>query len=303
MEPGLYLAWKGKGWHDTRIYLTHMGASGAWEPQRCCGIRIQTQCGPAVAFDPQNGIVLCWKGPRFEDSIWSINFRNWEEVTRDDLAIPFQVPGGSQVAPTIAIAPDGNRMGVPFAAGKGIDSQSIWWTTGGSQPAHIDGIGTNTGPFMTYYKPPWSEGYVPFMCWRGERTDQGIYWNSFDGLRWSPQQGTNFGTSGVPTLTTWHGLRMAWKGILGDESIWWSVFDGYTSWSGQRTLGDDRIDFGSSTGPALASFGDYLYMVWKGSGPDVQIWWSYTADGITWAPQQVVPGVETDSKPALVAIA
>ena len=85
-----------------------------------------------------------------------------------------------------------------------------------------------------------------------------------------------------------------------DDTIWWSTFDGATWAPQQRVPG-----VWTSSGVSLASFNGRLYMAWKGSATgnvpfDERIWWT-TFDGMTWAPQQVVPNVWTSVELRLAA--
>ena len=57
---------------------------------------------------------------------------------------------------------------------------------------------------------------------------------------------------------------------------------------------------GTSRGPALAELNGVLYMAWKGSGSDTQIYWA-AFDGATWSSQQVVPNTSINYTPALAA--
>ena len=57
---------------------------------------------------------------------------------------------------------------------------------------------------------------------------------------------------------------------------------------------------GTSRGPALAELNGVLYMVWKGSGSDTQIYWA-AFDSATWSGQQEIPNTSTDHAPALAA--
>ena len=56
---------------------------------------------------------------------------------------------------------------------------------------------------------------------------------------------------------------MVWKGVGDDQRLFWSASGG-SSWDEQQVIPVG----GSSTDPALASFGNRLYMAWKGVGDD-----------------------------------
>lgn len=122
---------------------------------------------------------------------------------------------------------------------------------------------------------------------------------------WLPQRWlSDRGTSDRPALgitshfnftSRWDTPYMVWKGVDDDSSLWWSRLDG-DSWTPQQVL----PDFGSSHGPALASYGGQLLMAWKGVPDDQSIWYSFGSDG-NWTPQQTVPNVGTCSRPALAS--
>jgi hypothetical protein len=114
-----------------------------------------------------------------------------------------------------------------------------------------------------------------YAAWKGVNNDQGIYWSSFDGRSWAPQQRiANVGTSKGPSLAVLQGLLFAaWKGVNNDQGIWWSSFDG-RSWAPQQNVSG----VGSSVGPGLATFNNEMVAAWKGVGNDQGIYWSVVFD-------------------------
>jgi hypothetical protein len=87
-------------------------------------------------------------------------------------------------------------------------------------------------------------------------------------------------------------FRFAWKGAGGDQGL----YNGRGNDSDQRGISGS----GSSGGPALATFVQ-TFMAWKGIFHDQGIYYSRQQhiDGVTWDPQQRVPGVGTSTGPAL----
>jgi hypothetical protein len=134
-----------------------------------------------------------------------------------------------------------------------------------------------------------------YIACKGVEFDDRIFWTSFNGTAWSPQQQASVvGTSSGVSLAVFNGkLYMAWKGSQADQSIYWSVFDG-AGWAPQQ----QTPGFGTSTGPSLAVFEKALYMAWKGMEGDQRVFWS-SFNG-AWANQQVVPGIGTSVGPSLV---
>ncbi|WP_080485598.1 MULTISPECIES: S8 family serine peptidase [Burkholderia cepacia complex] len=147
------------------------------------------------------------------------------------------------------------------------------------------------------YSPPFPTSTNAVMAWKGVDGDQGIWFSTFDGDRWSPQQNiAGVGTSVGPALAEFDGgTLMAWKGVENDQGIWFSVYDG-NGWAPQQNI----AGVGTSVGPALATFNGKVVMAWKGVDGDQGIWFS-VYDGNGWAPQQNIGGVGTSVGPALAA--
>jgi kumamolisin len=134
-----------------------------------------------------------------------------------------------------------------------------------------------------------------YMAWKGIERDDRIFYTSFNGSNWAPQQLIpNIATSSGVALAEFNGkLYMAWKGMEDDQGIYWSEFNG-SNWAPQQQV----ANVGTSTGPRLAVFQGKLYMAWKGLEGDQRLWWS-SSNGTTWAPQQEIPGVASSVGPAL----
>jgi len=163
----------------------------------------------------------------------------------------------------------------------------------------VPNVGTSAGPAFCVF------GGKPYLAWKGQGSDQGIYWTSASSLtpgsngqyNWAPQtKVTNVATTDGPTLASFGGnLYMAWKGEAGDSGLYLSKFDGKT-WTPQQ-----KLVAGSSNGPALAATSKYLLMAWKGES-DVGVYFFTSTDGTTWtAQQQIGPVGGTSSTPAVTA--
>jgi hypothetical protein len=135
------------------------------------------------------------------------------------------------------------------------------------------------------------------MAWKGMERDDSMWWSTFDGANWAPQQQIpGVASSAGPSLAVFNGLVYAiWKGEADDQSIWYTTFDG-ANWAPQQQTGG----MWSTHGPSLAVYNGLLYAAWKGMFFDQRIWYS-TFDGANWAPQQVAPGVATSVGPSLAA--
>ncbi len=134
-----------------------------------------------------------------------------------------------------------------------------------------------------------------YMAWKGMEFDERIFFNSFNGATWTPQQQvSNVATSSGVSLAVFNGqLYMAWKGELADQAIYWSRFNGAT-WAAQQSV----AGVATSTGPRLAVFNGKLYMAWKGLEGDQRLFWS-AYNGTSWSAQAQIPGVGSSVGPAL----
>lgn len=135
-----------------------------------------------------------------------------------------------------------------------------------------------------------------YMVWKGMERDDRVFYSTFNGTSWAPQQMVpGIGSSTGVALAVYAGkLFMAWKGILGDQGIYFTYFDG-TTWAPQQLVGG----IGSSVGPRLAVLGNNLFMAWKGVENDQRIFFNQF-NGSTWTAQQFVPNVATSVGPAVV---
>jgi hypothetical protein len=197
-----------------------------------------------------------------------------------------------------------DKIGVATATGP--DLVARWWSNGAGRCVPIPtppppppdftaankvpGVGTAESPTLAVFN-----GRL-YMAWRGVG-DQNLYWASFDGTSWAPQQRLDTASSSIgPTLAAINGkLWMAWKGYATDSHIYYSSFDG-TRWAPQAAV----PGVSTSYGPALTVYNNRLFMTWKGLGADPHIHWT-SSDGTSWAPQGVLndPNAVTDTRPAL----
>ena len=135
-----------------------------------------------------------------------------------------------------------------------------------------------------------------YMVWKGMERDDRVFFSSFNGSSWAPQQQVPgiLSSSGV-SLTVYAGkLYMAWKGMLGDPGIYYTHFDG-TTWAPQQLVGG----IGTSVGPTLTVLGNNLFMAWKGLEGDQRIFFNQF-NGSSWTAQQFVPNVATSVEPSVM---
>src|SRR5258708_1846365 len=109
------------------------------------------------------------------------------------------------------------------------------------------------------------------------------------------------GTSAGPAFCIVRGVPyLAWKGLGTDQGIYWSKASSLTpdsngkySWQPQTHI----PSVGPSAAPTLASFGDALYMAWKGMDKDTAIYFS-KLEGNTWSTQKKL-AAGTSAAPSL----
>ena len=244
--------------------------------------------GPAL--DVFNGLeYAAWKGSNGDSQIWysSAGASGWA---------PQQViPGvGTDGGPALA---QYNSQLYAAWVGEGGDPALFYSSFDGSNWALqqvIPGAGSSVGPSLAAWDVDSGGNGQLYAAWKGADGDTQLYYSSFDGSNWAPQQVIPGVASDVgPSLRVIYGqLYAAWVGANGDPSLFYSSFDG-SNWAPQQVI----PGVGSSMGPALAVFNDLLYAAWRGADGDQQVYYS-SFDGSSWAPQQVVLGAGSGPAPA-----
>jgi hypothetical protein len=170
----------------------------------------------------------------------------------------------------------------------------------------VQGVFTSVGPSLAaLYNVGPLVGNL-YMAWKGIQGDQQMYFSSFDGTNWAPQQKIyGIATSSRPSLGAFGSLLyMAWKGESNDQSIYYNYMDSSNgNWTAQQRVGG----VGTSVGPSLsaATLGPnpmtLLYMAWKGESNDQNIYYNTLLSplGSNWTAQQRVVGVGTSNGPSL----
>lgn len=153
--------------------------------------------------------------------------------------------------------------------------------------------------------PPFVATKAPALCafnsklyaaWKGETSDDRLFYSHFDGSTWAAQT-TIAGNSSVgPSLAVLGtSLYAAWKGEHSDERLFFASLAG-AAWSAQAQI----PGVFSGIGPSLATFNGKLYAAWKGMDNDQGIWYA-SFDGAHWSSQARIAGVGTSVGPALAA--
>ena len=155
---------------------------------------------------------------------------------------------------------------------------------------------------------------TPYMLYKGAGIDTNVYiarsagnrigdGNSWSAKRLNPAINTNH----APAVAAFGGvLYLFYKGS-GDDNIWIArssgdVFDG-NAWTANRL----NPGINTSTAPGVVVYGGYLYVFYKGSGGDTNIYIARAAgrdlfDGASWEYTRLNPGINTTvaPKPMLV---
>jgi hypothetical protein len=281
----LQAAWKDNDIDDLLWYASFDGSS--WSaPAVIPGAG--SDVGPAL--DIFNGLeYAAWKGSNGDTELWysSAGASGWA---------PQQVIRGvaSDVGPSLA-----QYNGLLYAAWKGSNGdQEIWYSSfdgsGWAPQQVIPGVGSSVGPSLAAWDVDSGGDGQLYAAWKGADGDTNLYYSSFDGSNWAPQQVIPGVASDVgPSLRVIYGqLYAAWVGADGDPSLFYSSFDG-SGWAPQQVI----PGVGSSLGPALAVFNGLLYAAWRGADGDQQVYFS-SFDGSNWAPQGVIPGAGSGPVPA-----
>jgi hypothetical protein len=206
---------------------------------------------------------------------------------------------GSDVGPSLA-----QYNNVLYAAWKGSNGdQEIWYSSssfdgsGWAPQQVIPGVATDVGPSLAAWDVDSGGDGQLYAAWVGGDGDSRLFYSSFDGSDWAPQQVIpGVGSSVGPSLRVIYGqLFAAWVGADGDQNLYYSQFDG-SNWAPQQVI----PGVASDVGPALAVFNGLLYAAWRGANGDQRVFYSWF-DGSTWATQQVIQGAGSGPVPAPAA--
>ena len=196
-------------------------------------------------------------------------------------------------------------MATLYMAWRGVDDdQDLWWAVSHdgkrwSRQLPLSDRASTDGPALAAYQDKL------FMAWRGAGDDN-LWWSTYDGnpdLKWSDQhQLTDRGSDGSPCMAVFRDqLFMAWRGVSDDQNLYWATYDENDprKWTDQRLLRER--DFASFGVPAMAAFGDKLFMAWRGVEGDDNLYWA-TYDGnpnLEWSDQNPLTDRASAVGPAL----
>jgi photosystem II stability/assembly factor-like uncharacterized protein len=298
---GLRMAWKGAG-NGPRIYWSIFDGT-QWSGQEGLEMRGtgETIASPALA-EFKGKLYMAWVGRDGPEQ--RIHWTTFDGMQWSDTQVLSD--RGTNTSP--ALVEFKGKLYIAWT-GAGNDFKIYWSSFDGMQWSGqqvLSDRGTNTSPALVEFKGKLYMAWTGFAGWKEEET-RNIYWSTYDGTQWSPQQrvleyeGTE-ATIASPALAEFNGkLYMAWTGYF-SSNVKWSTFDGTvppkprSPWSPQQSI--DSSLLGLTISPALAKFDGKLYMAWVGPEHDPRIYWG-TFDGTRWSPQQIVDSFQTSASPAL----
>jgi hypothetical protein len=237
----LYAAWKGE-WSDPRIFFAKYNGSN-WETQKQIP-NVYSAVGPALcSFGGK--LVAAWKNV-FDQKLYFATYdgSNW--------STKLQIAGvGSSVGPSLA-----NFGGKLYAVWKGEgNDESLWYAyydgtkwsgqTPGQTQTQIPDVGSGVGASLA------GVGDKLYAVWKGEGSDESLWYAYYDGTKWSGQTGQTQtqipgpGSSVGAAIAEFGGkLYAVCKGKGSDVSLYNAELSG-TTWSGWAN------DIPGNTGPDM----------------------------------------------------
>ena len=175
-KQGAALAWIGVG-SDNRIWTSNYGMGGnPWSPQALAALTqhnnepITTASSPAIASDPDGNILMVWRGPNNDDSLYSAtstdgkNFTNFTQIPRS----------ASSTEPALAYFTNGFVLAFKGGQDTGIYSivkpsiEDAWNETSFQT---VGQVGTSDGPCLIA-----ADGML-VMAWKGVPGDNDLYYS------------------------------------------------------------------------------------------------------------------------------
>ena len=208
----LYAAWN--GYNDDGIFYASFDGN-TWSGQsKISGVA--TKDAPALATY-NNKLYAAWNGYH-DDGIFYASFdgNSWSGQSKISNV-------ATKVTPALAVY--NNKL---YAAWNGYNNDGIFYASfdgsAWSGQLKASDFGTTLSPSLgVYHNPSSPTSQDLFLTWRGSG-DDGIWWAHFDGMTWSGQAKTDFGTQSSMGMTTFqNNLFMAWSGS-GNDGIFYAHF-------------------------------------------------------------------------------
>jgi hypothetical protein len=202
----LYAAWKGE-YSDPRLFFAKYEGSN-WQALKPIP-NVYSHVGPALCgFGPN--LIAAWKNV-FDQNLYFATYdgRHW--------SAPLPIPGvASSVGPSLATYGQNQKLYAVWK-GEGAD-QSLWYAmydghkwsgqTAGSSQTQIPGVGSSKGASLA------TVGSKLYAVWKGEGTDQSLYYAQYDGNKWSGETAESSQTQ-IPGIGSSVGAAIAeFKGKL-----------------------------------------------------------------------------------------
>ena len=204
----LQAAWKGNNNDEELWYASSSDGSNWSAPAVISGAA--SDVGPAL--DQLNGLeYAAWKGSNGDPEIY------YSSAGTSGWAPQQPIPGvGSDVGPSLA-----QYNNLLYAAWKGSNGdQEIWYSSfdgsGWASQQVIPGVATNVGPSLAAWDVDSGGDGQLYAAWVGGDGDPSLFYSSFDGSTWAPQQVIpGVGSSVGPSLRVIYGqLFAAWVGAV-----------------------------------------------------------------------------------------
>ncbi len=199
-----------------------------------------------------------------------------------------------------------NGLLYAFCKSRAFD-ESLWYATFNgltwSAPTPFDGQ-SSIGPAVTLFRNKL------ILAWKGPHLDQTVYWRQFDGRTWSDPWPGNPAIQSPqgPALCEFGGrLYAAWQGRYGTfhdpQTLLYASTDG-TNWTEPQQFPITPLPCAFSThSPALATYNGRLYVAYKNSHNGEELYFSSSADGMSWTPRHPILGGRSTVGPALASYA
>lgn len=260
----------------------------------------------AASFDR---MWMAWRGSGTDSNLWmssSPDGVNWTP----------QEPLGerSTHGPALAAIPVGVTGAVVYLAWKGeADDRRLYWTRSTNlkdfEPhRRLDDRLSTTRPALAAFN-----GRI-VMAWKAS-DDERIYWSSFDGSNWTPQEAIlGRTTSHAPALAAFgNRLFMFWKGSGNDTRIFQATLGSEPNaiWSAGEEVSYQRIQtqgvirdvVNTDSHPAAVQRGDTLVLSYRGMPGDTAVWFMTLRQGEgQWSGPFTVPGAGTTTGPGIAQL-
>lgn len=139
------------------------------------------------------------------------------------------------------------------------------------------------------------------LAWSGAGDDHllQLSWSS-DGVNWQPKQMLSESSVCGPSLVFFKGYHyLAWTGRGDEHYLHVMRSTDFVNWADRHDFKVEPCIARSDDGPCLAVAGDRLYLTWSGVGEAHRVQLTWTNDGATWQPKQLLSDATSDCTPAL----